>query len=272
MSSIRCLSSVSSPASDSPWLAPETVEVVWFGGSDAERFLNDLISQEITGLGEGETRRSFLLSPQGKLNFVFRVTRHGDELGLIVEGGRGEELADALGRFRIRVDVDIRVGEAWLVMGTWDGYDLSWNGVARTAVVAGRPDLRVGALDEYERLRIGAGEPKWGVDVDADTIPHALGLVSSAVDFDKGCFLGQELVARMESRGASPPRIVRSLEFQGAEPAVGAHVTVDDSDVGVVTSVADGLGLASLSRNVEVGDVVVVGGVAAVVGPIPRNL
>ena len=261
--------------SESPWLSPVRPEVVWFSGGDALRFLNDLISQEIADLDDGETRRSFLLGPQGKLDFLLWVIRSGDSHGLVTEPGRGDELAVALGRYRIRVDVDIEVESAdvWIVMGEWDGFDVSWVTFRRTLGVGSRPDLREGTAAEYERARVEAGEPFWGVDVDDRTIPHESGLVSVSVDFDKGCFLGQELVARVDSRGGNVPRHLRHLEsVDGRALAPGGEVLREGETVGRVSSSAGPIALAMVHRSVETGETVDVEGVRALVRPLPAEI
>jgi folate-binding protein YgfZ len=258
--------------SDTPWIAPEHPELVWFSGDDSLRFLNDIISQELGDMVPGDTRRSFLLEPQGKLRFLLWVIREGDRFGLVTDPGRGEDLASALGRYRIRVDVEIEVETArlWVVMGDWDGYDVSWHGVRRHLVIGDRPDLDEGSLEWYERLRIGAGEPRWGVDVDEGTIPHESGLVPVSVDFTKGCFLGQELVARIDSRGGNTPRNLRLLEPR-PEIHAGDVVSADGKEVGVVTSAAEDGALAMLKRVVEVDDTVEVRGQHTVVRELPAK-
>jgi len=258
--------------SEGNWLAPAQPDVVWFSGGDALRFLNDIISQEIGNMGPGDSRRSFLLEPQGKLRFLLRVIRDGDRYGLITEDGRGGELASALGRYRIRVDVDIteEEGGTWIVVGERNGYDVSWPGVQRSLVFGDRPDLPEGSEAEYERLRILAGEPKWGVDVDNGTIPHESGLVPASVDFTKGCFLGQELVARIDSRGGNTPRHLRHLR-SGSAISPGDLVTANGDEVGVVSSAGDGLALAMLKRSVSVGDSVDVAGGSATVEDLPSK-
>lgn len=260
---------MTSPPSETH-LAPEKAEIVWFSGEDAERFLNDLISQEIADLPEGESRRSFLLSPQGKLDFMFWVTRSGDRLGLIIEGGRGEELANALSRYRIRVNVDITVETASLIVGEAQGVDVSWEGVPRF-VATGAPSHPVMSGADYESLRLSAGEPRWGTDVDGSTIPHESGLVAVSVDFDKGCFLGQELVARIDSRGANTPRKLRRLVIDGSV-AAGDVLVVEGKEVGVVTSVAGELGLGMVRREVEPGAVLTSGAAQVVVKELGPKL
>jgi folate-binding protein YgfZ len=255
-------------------IAPETPELVWFRGPDTIRFLNDLISQEIAKLEPGTVTRSLLLEPQGKLRHVLWVLRGEDEVGLITDPGRGDELASDLGRYKIRVDVEIEPHEdgAWLVVGEprgeegrWkhddDGLvaDISWPNLERWLITGERPDLPAMSEDDYETARIAAGEPKWGVDVDGSTIPHVSGLVPETVDFTKGCFLGQELVARIDSRGGNVPRNLRVLELGDAPGDTGTTVTAEGSEVGEITSRSGSFALATLKRGVEPGAVVMVG-------------
>ncbi len=269
---------------DQPFLAPVSPELVWFTGPDAVRFLNDLISQEIGTAEPGEVRRSFLLTPQGKLDHLFWVLRGDEEVGLVVDAGRGEDLAAKLGRYRIRVKVEIEPSESdvWLVVGPfeqvpgrWTGErsalvaDVSWPNVTRTLVVGEKPDLALMEPESYELLRIEAGEPLMGVDVTDSTIPQETGLVPESISFNKGCFLGQELVARLDSRGGRVNHHLRILRFEGDSPAVGAEVFKDGETVGVLTSAAGGAGLSLLRRGVEPGDMVTVDDREAVVEPVP---
>lgn len=253
-------------------IAPEKPDLVWFSGSDSLRFLNDIISQELSDMRPGDARRSFLLAPQGKLDFLLWVIRDEERIGLVTDPGRGEALATALNRYRIRVDVDIEpeVEAVWVVVGKGDRFDVSWPGVERHLVIGGPPELDEMSSEEYEQLRVRAGEPKWGVDVDEGTIPHESGLVPASVDFTKGCFLGQELVARIDSRGGNTPRNLRLLQVDNRAQA-GDVVTVEGDEVGTVTSSAGGVGLAMLKRTVSVGDMVEVAGKPAVVRDLPAK-
>jgi folate-binding protein YgfZ len=259
--------------SETPWIAPEHPDIVWFSGSDALRFLDDLVSQELEDMGTGEARRSFLLEPQGKLRFLLWVLREDDRIGLATDPGRGADLAEALNRYRIRVDVDVvpEEEEVWIVVGEWDGYEVSWPGVERHLVVGAKPDLEEGSQQEYEKLRIEAGEPRWGVDVDEGTIPHSSGLVASSVDFTKGCFLGQELVARMDSRGGNAPKNLLIVET-GGELGPGDVVTSEGDEVGTVSSATGGIGLAMLKRSVSIGDRVEVNGSEGIVRELPAKV
>lgn len=247
-------------------LAPYSPDLVWFSGADAERFLNDLITREIGDMSVGESRRSLLLQPQGKLDHILWVYKDRDRFGLLTDEGRGEALASGLGRYRIRVDVDIVVEEqcVWLVAGSADGIDVGWPELSRSIAVGAKPDAEPMAEEEYRRLRIEAAEPLYGVDVDETTIPQESGLVAVSVDFDKGCFLGQELVARIDSRGGLAPRSIRILDVEGSVDR-GATLRLGGDPVATVTSVAGDVALAGVKRGVESGATLVGDSAEAVV-------
>jgi folate-binding protein YgfZ len=262
-------------------LAPARLQVVWFEGPDALRFLNDLISQEIGTAGVGEVRRTMLLTPQGKIDFVLWALRGDDRVGLVTEDGRGEDLVARLSRYRIRVDVQISlfegpialvVGEidvperGWVSTGDELRADLSWPGLPRMLVMGGAvQDLPEMTTDEYTMARIEAGEPLVGVDVDDSTIPQETGLVPETISFDKGCFLGQELVARLDSRGGRVNHQLRVLRFDVVAAEPGSEIAKDGETVGTLTSASGKLGMARLRRGVEVGDRVTAGGEPAMV-------
>lgn len=255
-----------------PVLAPETLDVVWFAGLDATRFLNDLISQEIGDMDAGETRRSFLLGPQGKLEFLLWVLVEDDRIGLATDQGRGEELAAALKRYRIRVDVEISLEaeHVTVILGGGKGWDVSWRGVPRRLVIGERPDLDQMSIEDYTNLRVAAGEPSWGVDVDESTIPHESGLVPASVDFTKGCFLGQELVARIDSRGGNVPRRLVRLRTDGSLET-GSELISDGKSVGRVTTAAGEEGLGVVHRDISSGASVLMSGQSVVVEELPAK-
>lgn len=271
---------------DRPLLAPVRPDLVWVAGPDAVRFLNDLVSQEIASLPPGVVTRSLFLTPRGRIDHIMWVLRGEEEVGLMVDQGRGEALVAALIRYRIRVRADIEPSpaEVWLVVGRyrfepgrWVGdrsglvADVSWPQTVRALVVGDRPDLPVMDPDGYHRLRIENGEPVVGVDVDDSTIPQETGLVPVSVAFDKGCFLGQELVARLDSRGGRVNRHLRVLRFEGPAPEPGAVLVQSGEEVGVVSSAAGGVALAMVHRRIEPGAVVEVGGVTAKVGAVAAS-
>lgn len=261
-----------------PRLAPDTPDLVWFRGPDAVRFLNDLLSQEMSDLSPGKVARSLLLGPQGKMDHILWVLRGEDEVGLVTDPGRGPELAATLARYRIRVKVDIAASDepGWLVIGDlgdkggWrrreDDFlaDVSWRSTPRFLVFGERPDLEGIDPVDLELERVESGEPEMGRDVDHATIPQESGLVPLTVRFDKGCFLGQELVARIDSRG-HVNRHLRRLRFPGAAPVPGSEIHHGERAVGRLTSSAAGVGLAMVRREVPVGATVQVEETAALV-------
>jgi folate-binding protein YgfZ len=240
-------------------------DLVVVHGPDAFSFLQSLVSQDLDPVGDGDVVDSLLLTPQGKLDVVFRLVRVGDEAWLDCDAGFGAQLAASLNRFRIRVkaEVDDR-SDGWGMVAVRDGA----GGVAPTGCVTFPngdvvgPTIALDGIagldaDAYERWRIETGVPLMGVDVDEKTIPQEAFLERGAVSFTKGCFLGQELVCRIDTRG-HVNKYLRRLDVTGAErPAVGAEIRFDDRAVGVVTSVTptDGgpiVALGYLRREVEV--------------------
>lgn len=252
-------------------------------GPDATSFLQSIVSQDLDPVAVGETVPSLLLAPQGKLDVAFRATRRatgddGDEWWLDTEPQVGERLAAGLGRFKIRVRVEIedRTADAacaslWGATADADDGELvaiptRWVGDAGTDVVGAAPAVeawvaatgqRRGSDDELEALRIEAGVPMQGVDVDESTIPQEAFLERDAVSFTKGCFIGQELVCRIDTRG-HVNRFLRRLAIPGtAVPDPGAEVRAGDKVVGTVTSAAvvpgedRAVALAMVRREVE---------------------
>ena len=260
-------------------LADAAPDLVWFRGPDVIKFLNDLLAQEIAVMAPGEVRRSMLLNPQGRIDHLLWVLRGEDQVGLVTDPGRGAELAATLGRYKIRVAVEIEVSEAsaWLVVGPYSDQvgvwssadqglvaDVSWSGVPRFLVVGERPELPEISDEMLERLRIESAEPVVGVDTSNSTIPQETGLVPVTVDLDKGCFLGQELVGRIHRRGHVNKQL-RVLEFLGEAAEPGAEISKGELTVGRMTSVSGSVGLATLRREVEPGEKVMVGTSEAVV-------
>jgi folate-binding protein YgfZ len=254
-------------------------------GPDATSFLQSLVSQDLDPVAVGETVHALLLQPQGKLIADFYAVRTADDTWwLITEGGVGAPLAEGLNRFKIRVKADVGPQEvaALAVRGVElvpaDGVVLAtveWSsGPAFDAV--GSPsaiDALVGSLnlpmiggDAYELARIEAGVPRQGADTDERTIPQEAGLELTAVSFTKGCFVGQELVCRIDSRG-HVNRFLRRLRADGPIDR-GLAVHANGKEVGTVTSAVNRVGLAMLRREVEPGATVTVGAGTAVVEAI----
>jgi folate-binding protein YgfZ len=251
-------------------------DLVVVSGPDATSFLQSLVSQDLDPVRVGETVTSLLLQPQGKLIVNFRAPRVSDDTWWCdCDGGYGAALADGLNRFKIRVKVDVTpqpvatLAVRHATVAAADGVRLvpSWSGVdalgSPEAIGAFRATLDLPEVDAaaYERARIEAGVPKLGVDIDDKTIPQEAFLERDAVSFTKGCFVGQELVCRIDTRG-HVNRYLRRLRADRPLDA-GADVTSDGKVVGRVTSAVGDVALATLRHEVEPGAVVSAGAVNA---------
>ncbi len=256
-------------------------DVVVVRGPDAVAFLQGQLSQDVVALAIDASAPSLLLQPTGKVDAWLRVTRTApDEVVLDVDAGWGEPVVARLKRFLLRTKADLEPGR-------WSGVALRGPGSADLATEGGRrlaagwpgvegtdvlgPDgvsVEVALRDPValEALRIASGVPAMGAEVTDATIPAELGqwLIDASASFTKGCYTGQELVARIDSRGGKVPRPVRGLLVDGPVPARGAPLFVDGAEVGHVTSSAaspthGSIALAAVARAIEPGAVVLVG-------------
>ena len=248
-------------------------DAVRVAGPDAESYLQGQVSQDVAALDEGASAWTLVLQPQGRIDVWARVTRVGaDAFVLDTDGGYGEALAARLARFKLRVKADVeqldwscaavrgpgaapvaRAGfvtarAEWPLVGGWD---LLGPTPAPVDGVAGAD------ADAYEVRRIEAGLPRMGAELTERTIPEEAGIVAVSASFTKGCYTGQELVARIDSRGGHVPHRLRRVTLPpGADvPPVGEEVEVDGRSRGSVTSAArhpDGrvVALAYLARDV----------------------
>ena len=251
--------------------------VVTVTGPDRLSWLNTLSSQQVTGLGPGESSELLLLSVQGRIEFDARVVDDGGTTWLIVEGAEAAPLAEFLNRMKFMLRVEVAdVSTDWAVVGStkaipeWSGllaWQDPWPHVSAggfsyaTVTEANHPGLErpwfeylvpAAALEETvagrplagtlaaEALRVAAWRPRIGAETDDKTIPHELDLLRTAVHLAKGCYKGQETVARVHNLGHPPRRLV-FLQLDGSQhtlPAAGSPVLVGDRKVGTVTSVA----------------------------------
>jgi folate-binding protein YgfZ len=240
-------------------------DLVTVTGGETFSFLQSLVSQDVDGLADGDVVASLLLTPKGKVDSWFRLVRVGDGAWLDVEAGYGDALAAALNRFRLRVDADIgRPDQPWGMVAVRDGdavepppgtrvLPVPWGGVdvIGPATALGAVADRGLDAETYERARIGAGVPRLGVDLDESTIPQEAWLDRDSVSFTKGCFLGQELVARIDTRG-HVNRYLRRVDPRDDRLVLarGSEIEVDGKVVGTVTSAVAGGALGYVRREV----------------------
>jgi folate-binding protein YgfZ len=253
-------------------------DAVLVTGPEALAYLQGQLSQDVESLGVGDSARSLLLQPSGKVDAWLRVTRSGeDELALDVDAGHGEAVLARLQRFKLRTKADLSAvsWSGWALRGPsverreGVGPDVlalpaGWPGVAGVDLLGEAVDRPAG-LDEapgeaLEALRIECGVPAMGAELADATIPAEGGqwLIDASVSFTKGCYTGQELVARIDSRGGNVPRPIRGLLVEGDPLPSGAALRLDDKEVGLVTSSARSavlgtVGLGPIARTVEVG-------------------
>jgi len=209
------------------WAPPGWVDVV-VEGPDAGSYLQGQLSQDVAGLAVGGAAWSLLLEPSGKLGSWLHVRRLAESRFVLgVDAVAVDGVLARLNRFKLRTDATIAVTEA------------DFGSADPSAVVGGAED---------EAARIEAGVPRAGAEVTDDVIPAELGgwLIDRSVSFTKGCYTGQELVARIDSRGGNVPRHLRGLVVAGdVVPPVGAEIVVDDTVVGSITSAAHSARLAA---------------------------
>jgi len=220
-------------------------DVVEVSGPDAFTYLQSQLSQDLRPVSVGGSAWSFLLQPIGKVDVLLRVWRTAQDVFVLdTDAGFGEVMVARLNLFKIRVALEI-TPLPWRCLavrgrGAADVAGLpSWgNGVDLLGPDPQPPGgAVVGTAEEFLDARIASVWPKMGAEiVPGDTIPAETGLVPVAVSFTKGCYPGQELVERMDSRGAVAPR---SLQ----------RVNLADADfVGTPTTVSHGQALAYVKR------------------------
>jgi tRNA-modifying protein YgfZ len=240
-------------------------DVIRIAGPEATGYLQGQLSQDVEALQVGASARSFVLQPTGKVDAWVRVTRVADDDYVVdVDGGHQDALLGRLRRFLLRTKAEIQPldwrclafrGDEASRAAAESGVDAElrlpadWPEVEGIDLlgprVAWRPAASPGTVftdcEAYEALRISAGVPAMSAELTEKTIPAEAGqwVVDTSVSFTKGCFTGQELVARIDSRGGNVPRQLRGLLVHGAAaPPAGATLQVDGGDVGTLTSSA----------------------------------
>ncbi|MGW5413424.1 CAF17-like 4Fe-4S cluster assembly/insertion protein YgfZ [Actinomadura geliboluensis] len=247
-------------------------------GPDRLSWLHSLLSQHLDGLTPYEPTEALLLDPKGHIEQHLFVIDDGETTWAHVEPGAAAPLAEFLDRMRfmLRVEVADVTAEYMVVTGPPQGGGLSWPDVAGTATrIVPRGEFPEGlepaGLWAYEALRIAEHRPRFGLDTDERTIPHEAGYVETAVHLTKGCYRGQETVARVHNLGRPPRRLV-FLHLDGSVdrlPAHGDPVEIPGGrTIGFVGSAArhhelGPVALATVKRNVPVDAELLAGGVAA---------
>jgi folate-binding protein YgfZ len=242
--------------------------VVKVNGDDARKFLNGLVTTDVALVAPGLGRFGALLTPQGKIIVDFLITEapsgHGG--GLLIDCPRplAQALADKLGFYKLRAKVTVEnLSDDLGVVAAWDGdlaikpdltfadprhTALGWRMLVPEPLAQKAADL-IGAelLDStaYDIHRIAAGVPLGGMDfMYGNAFPHESNMDRlHGIDFAKGCYVGQEVVSRMQHRGTARTRTIR-VDLDGPAPEVGATILAGDKAVGTMGSAAGHCGLA----------------------------
>ena len=211
-------------------------------GRDAESYLQRMVSNDVAALAPGESCEALLLTPKARVIAPLRVLRRGpDDFLLLTEPELGEVVRRHLARMRLAAKVEIEPEEhaSTIVFGGSEGIPTDDYGVPAVEVLDAAMEPTV-ADGELERLRIEAGTPAWGKEIDDRVLPAEAGLIERAVSFTKGCYPGQEPIARLHYRGHANRRL-RVLEVEAATP--GDEIRYGDKVVGRVTSAVPGRAL-----------------------------
>jgi folate-binding protein YgfZ len=235
--------------------------VLKIGGADAHKFLQGLITNDIAKVRGADAVHAGLLSPQGKVLFDFFLVAEGDGFLADVTREKQDELLRRLAFYRLRAAVEIGADPSRQVAACWGGMPAEPPGAIlyadpRLSALGYRAFLPQGASpatlgcaaaseQDYHAFRISLGVPEGGKDYAfGDAFPHeALFDQLHGVDFHKGCFVGQEVVARMEHRGTARKRIV-PVEGEAPLPAPGTSIEAAGAAIGTLGSVSGTLGLA----------------------------
>ncbi len=261
--------------------------VLRISGPDRLAWLHSLTSQHLEHLAPGVATEALLLSPHGHIEHALALVDDGESVWAHVEPGTAESLVEFLDRMRFWSKVEVAdVSSSYAVLlgpravapggetavPTREGVlglDLVESFVPRERL----PELLTGPVAgvwALEALRIAAGRPRLGRETDHRTIPHELGLLETAVHLDKGCYRGQETVARVHNLGRPPRRLVL-LHLDGSESVLPEHdepVLLGDRQVGTVTSSArhfelGPIALAVIKRSTPTDEPLTAAGVAA---------
>jgi folate-binding protein YgfZ len=236
-------------------VAPRPRAFVRVAGPDAASFLQRMLSNDVEALAEDGSCEALLLTPKARVIAPMRVWRRGaDDFLLLTEPELGETLRGQLlrARFAAKCEIEPEQHSSTLVLGDdAEGIPNEDYGVPAAEVLDADVEGREAEPEELERLRILARTPRYGREIDDRVLPAEAGLDERAVSFSKGCYPGQEPVARLHHRGHAN-RVLRVLELDGDPPGYDAEVLHGGKAVGRVTSAVPGLALAYV--RVEVPD------------------
>jgi folate-binding protein YgfZ len=234
--------------------------VIKVSGSDSKKFLQDIVTNDVTKAVDGKAVHAGLLTPQGKILFDFFLLDRGTHFLLECARDTAADLIKRLTFYKLRAAVELEdISSTLKVWAAWNGVPDTQSGaipypdprleiLGLRIIAPASLDMTAGcdvaSEDDYHQLRIALGVPEADKDYPlGDTFPHEADYDQLAgVDFHKGCYVGQEVVSRMEHRGTARKRIVPA---RGRAPLTqGAKISAGDTTIGMLGSVAGDMGLA----------------------------
>lgn len=246
-------------------------DVIVATGKDTRSFLHSQLSNDIAGLAVGATTHAFALEPTGKIAALLRVHCVADDhFVLDTDVGQGASAIARLSKFKIRVKCEfvattqtvaaLRGLTAELrselltkpgVVPAWRASDGAVDAFDNTDAIDAT--LRQGSDHDYHAERVRCAWPVFGVDIDTTSLPAETGLADVAVSFTKGCYPGQELVERMDSRGSTAPHLLMRLPrvanpLANTSAVAGEQYVASGTELGVCTSVAGDFALVQVRR------------------------
>jgi folate-binding protein YgfZ len=248
-----------------------------FAGEQNAWFLHQIMTQAFEDIAPGEARDTAMITAHGRMVGFMETVATGDAILAHFEPSLRDSLPEAISRyvFATRVEIEDVTDELGLVLVAGSGWESIVESAGLEAVVHPTTSLGTPAAylwtsesvaevvaklegagastageDVLEALRISNGVPRWGFEMDEKTIPQEVGIDDHAVHYDKGCYVGQEAMAKIHLRGKVNRRLAR---IEGPSLRRGEELTLDGSRVGVVTSASDGRALAVVKHTVAEG-------------------
>ena len=265
------------------WADLSHLSVIAVDGEDRLKWLHDLTTQFLTDLEVGLWKPAMILDPQGHVEYQFNLVDDGTTTFLVLDASYAENLVVYLNKMRFMLKVDVRDATSEFAVLRAPGATTDIGGpfalvprgeVAQMAQAFNAVATQVGtwALDAE---RVAAGRPRIGFETDHKTIPNEIGVLNGAVHMNKGCYRGQETVAKIFNLG-NPPRRLTMLHLDGSDvgfPATGTKIENDGVVVGFIGTVArhhelGTIALAIVKRNTPLDATLSVDGIAAAQQPI----
>lgn len=265
------------------WADLSHLSVIAVSGEDRLKWLHDLTTQFLTDLEVGLWKPAMILDPQGHIEYQFNVVDDGTTTFLVLDASYAETLVAYLTKMKFMLKVDVRDATSEFAVLRAPGAATDIGGpfalvprgeVAQMAQAFNAVAIQVGtwALDAE---RVAAGRPRIGFETDHKTIPNEIGVLNGAVHMNKGCYRGQESVAKIFNLG-NPPRRLTMLHLDGSDvgfPATGTKIENDGVVVGFIGTVArhhelGTIALAIVKRNTPLDATLSVDGIAAAQQPI----